>query len=147
MLMIREIVAEAQTEDKRLGVVEHPSVIQFQFSAPAVIILVFEVGNIGFRISIENFTADIHAPPAEERAVIGGIQACLAVIDAVLGDGVLTTISVEPGDVANRIVVIGDFGIVRKTRSKVGIARHVIASGCVVAEWIEVGKVRTCNTH
>ena len=105
MLMIREIVAEAQTEDKRLGVVEHPRVIQFQFSAPAVIILVFEVGNIGFRIGIENFTANIHAPPAEERAVIGGIQACLAVIDAVLGDGVLTTISVEPGDVANRIVV------------------------------------------
>ena len=140
--------------------VKHPRVIQFQFSAPTVIVLVLEVGNLGFRIGVEDLTADIHAPPAEERAVIRGIQACLAVVDAVLGDGVLTAVGVEPSDVANGIVVVGviqhgvssletvvNFSIVSQTGAKVGITRHIVVGSRIVAEWIEVGKVRTCDTH
>ena len=153
-------MAETQTENKRLGVIEHPRVVQFHLSAPAVIVLILEVGNLGFSISVEDLTADIHAPPAEERAVIGGIQACLAVVDAVLGDGVLTAVGVETGDITNGIVVVGviqhgvgsletviDFGIVRQTWAKVGIARHEVACGRVVAEGVEVSEVRTGDAH
>jgi len=72
-LMIWEIVAEPKAENERLSVVEHPSIVQLQFAAPTVIILVFEVGNLGFGISVEDLSTDIHAPPAKKRTVVGSV--------------------------------------------------------------------------
>ena len=158
--MIGEVMAEPHVEDERPWAIEHPRGVEFQLSAPTIVVLLSEISNLGFGIGIEHLAAQVHIPPVEERTVIGRIKPHFVIVDAIFGDCVLRAVIMETGHITDGIAVIGivehgvesletiaEFGVVRRTWHQIGVARHIVAGCGVVTERVEIGKVRSCDAH
>ena len=159
-LVIGEIMAEPHIKDERPRAIEHPRGVELQFATPTAIVMLPKIGNLRFSISIEHLATHIHIPPVEDGTVVGCIKAHLVVVDAIHGDRELRAIGIESRDIANGIAVVGivehridsleavtEFGVVGDAWLQVGVPRHIVAGGGIVAERIEVAKVGARDAH